>query len=329
MTQPPESERAAAQAPETSARAGAWLWLKLAVSLAALAAIAVHVDLGQAARALGAASPGPLIVAVLLHALVNVSIGLRWALILRAAGAPLGPIGAMRATWEGAFFNQVLPTSMGGDVVRVWRARRAGQPLAGAVNLVLLDRIAGLFGLAVLIALTAPWLARAIGDRAVTVATAAAIGLCLAVVLGLLLGERLAFLVPGRLGDSLAALGAETRRALARPDIVLVVIVLSVAGHVVAALIAYVVARDLGLALSLGEALVLFPPVVLATMIPVSFAGWGLREGAAVALLAMAGLGGDGALALSVAFGLTQIAAALPGGALWLVADNKMPPPGG
>ena len=62
----------------------------------------------------------------------------------------------------------------------------------------------------------------------------------------------------------------------------------------------------------------LFPAVLLVTAIPISFAGWGLREGAMVALFAFAGLGADTALALSLAFGVAYLAASLPGCALWL-----------
>ena len=61
----------------------------------------------------------------------------------------------------------------------------------------------------------------------------------------------------------------------------------------------------------------LFSAVILVTAIPISFAGWGLREGAMVALFAFAGLGAGTALALSLAFGALFLAASLPGCALW------------
>jgi hypothetical protein len=47
-------------------------------------------------------------------------------------------------------------------------------------------------------------------------------------------------------------------------------------------------------------------------LIPVSISGWGLREGAAAALLPLSGVSPSGALAASVAFGLTFAASALP-----------------
>ncbi len=53
-------------------------------------------------------------------------------------------------------------------------------------------------------------------------------------------------------------------------------------------------------------------------MIPISFAGWGIREGAMVTLFAFAGVNADTALALSLAFGVALLAVSLPGCAWWL-----------
>jgi hypothetical protein len=55
-------------------------------------------------------------------------------------------------------------------------------------------------------------------------------------------------------------------------------------------------------------------PLILFTMlIPISISGWGLREGAAAALLPLAGRDGQRRLAASIAFGLTFVASVLPG----------------
>src|SRR5436190_1580449 len=40
-------------------------------------------------------------------------------------------------------FNQVLPTAVGGDVVRAWRCHQLGPSLAVAIRSVLLDRVCG------------------------------------------------------------------------------------------------------------------------------------------------------------------------------------------
>jgi hypothetical protein len=59
-------------------------------------------------------------------------------------------------------------------------------------------------------------------------------------------------------------------------------------------------------------------------MLPISLAGWGLREGAAVVAFGALGLPADQALGASIAFGLTLAAVSMLGGILWLVDRRQM-----
>jgi hypothetical protein len=78
-------------------------------------------------------------------------------------------------------------------------------------------------------------------------------------------------------------------------------------------------ARAVGVDLGLAEAAALVPLILFTMLIPISMSGWGLREGAAAALLPLAGATASGGLAASVAFGLTFVASVLPGFmVLWL-----------
>jgi hypothetical protein len=63
---------------------------------------------------------------------------------------------------------------------------------------------------------------------------------------------------------------------------------------------------------------VLVPLVVLVSMLPVSVAGWGVREGAMVVALGAVGVDRATALTTSVLFGLALAATGIPGGLLWL-----------
>src|ERR1700748_3385801 len=50
---------------------------------------------------------------------------LRWREISAECGAPLGLRQAMRYNVIGTFFNQTLPSAIGGDAVRLWLVARA------------------------------------------------------------------------------------------------------------------------------------------------------------------------------------------------------------
>ncbi len=76
----------------------------------------------------------------------------RWWWLLRVNGVHLTPLQALRYTWIGVFFNNVVPGQTGGDVVKaLYIMRRAGEAgrVASIVS-VLVDRLLGLASLALL-----------------------------------------------------------------------------------------------------------------------------------------------------------------------------------
>ena len=91
------------------------------------------------------------------------------------------------------------------------------------------------------------------------------------------------------------------------------------------AVIALFGARALGIELATMDALVLIPPAILASMLPISIAGWGVREGAMVATLTYAGVSEVDALVVSIMFGFTMVVSSMPGGLLWLANKSRRP----
>ena len=71
------------------------------------------------------------------------------------------------------------------------------------------------------------------------------------------------------------------------------------------------------------DCMVLMPPVLLLMTIPISIAGWGVREQAMVSAFALIDISGEGALALSIMFGLVSLFMGLPGGIVWLLRTDK------
>jgi len=63
----------------------------------------------------------------------------------------------------------------------------------------------------------------------------------------------------------------------------------------------------------------------LVSMIPISFGGWGVREGAMVVFFGLVGVPAADALAMSILFGLAALVAGLPGGVLWVVQRRAQP----
>jgi uncharacterized membrane protein YbhN (UPF0104 family) len=251
----------------------------------------------------------------------------RWALIAKLLRTPLDAGAIIRLSAIGQFFNQTLPSAIGGDAVRAWMAGRRRPPMARAAAAVIVDRLVALAILTLLIAITLPLFFHRIADGTARlgVSAIAAAGVISAVVLWRLgdpitrafMRRRWTRLVGGVLED-LRGVSFAGRSSAG-------VIALAFAVHAMVAGVVYLTAEALGMAIAPVDCLLLVPPIILFTMVPISLAGWGVREGAMVVGFGLVGVPAADALALSVAFGLVNAITGLPGGLLWLIGERRLP----
>jgi len=105
------------------------------------------------------------------------------------------------------------------------------------------------------------------------------------------------------------------------------VVALSLAIHLISVATILTIARGLHIDLDIKAGVTLFPPVLLILAMPITVAGWGLREGAMAVALGQVHIPLPDALAISIAYGLLQILVSLPGWLLWLMEGRKNLPP--
>ncbi len=315
------------------------LAVKLLVSLGLLALLARAVDLRSVAGLLLGLPLWAALGAVAGMLGVTLASALRWWLILRALGTPLPLARATELMFIGTFFTQVLPTSVGGDAVRIWQVTRLGVPFKRAFTGVTLERVSGLLALVLMVAGGVVWLGDSLGPPALRWLLLAALpGLLAGLTLLCLLDrlpaglrrrlEALPLLGPhlDRLTGLTDVLAVDGRRVLLSQPLSLYLLLLSAAAQVCSVLTVLALARGFALELGWTEALAVVPAIILITFIPLSFAGWGVREGASVIMLGAVGIGAGQALAISVLFGLALLAAVLPGCVLWLKGGRRLPP---
>ena len=139
--------------------------IKILISLALLYLALRKVNLTElASRINNLASLGWIVVAIAVTFL-QIFVGvLRWRRVSAECGAPLGLQQAMRFNLIGAFFNQTLPSSIGGDAVRLWLVARGGAGWRAATYSIFVDRAIGLIALAIVIVASLPWSYNLIGD---------------------------------------------------------------------------------------------------------------------------------------------------------------------
>lgn len=252
----------------------------------------------------------------------------RWWLVARITDTTLTLPAALRILLIGMFFNQTLPSSVGGDAVRVWLVTREGSSLGKAVNVVLCDRVLALVVLVGLIGTTLPAIYARVSDETTRMGLASLVGIGGAGLLVFLIGgERIAILLRRlRITRPFGDLAADFYRLFTRRSAIMPLI-LSFIVHLLTVLAVMLLAWGIDIEATFLEGLMIIPTVLLLTTLPISVAGWGVREGAMVAGFGLVGVSADGALALSVLFGLATILIALPGGLVWLVGRSRGEPP--
>lgn len=303
-----------------------WLFfaLKLAVSAALIGFIALNFDLRGSADRLTRIDPVILLASLVAFAALLFNNAVRWRTVMFAIDAGLDFWTTFRLLYIGIFFNQTLPSSVGGDAVRMYLARKEGLSLQGAINGVMLERVATVSGLILLVVITQPFLLDRIGDNPAKFVFPVLAGLAV-VGIGVLMHldkfpERFR---RWKIVRGFAHLATDTRRLFLSPGRAAVAVGLGVVGNILLSLGTYVLALSLGIEITLLDCLVLMPPVILITTIPISIAGWGLREGAMVAAFAFVGVAEGDAFVLSILFGLIGIIVSLPGGILWMMSGYK------
>jgi len=303
------------------------LALKFLVSGALIWFLIDGIDLGAASiRILKADLKILALVMVLTVLQVGICV-VRWRAVLEAINGVLSVSNCFRLYLVGIFFNQALPSAVGGDAVRIYRAYQEGLSLHCSINGVMLERVATVLGLIILMVFATPFFINRVHseDVAWIIPTLSILGVSgVAGVIVLMYLDRLPSKYSHwRFVQGLAILAADTRRVFLSNVYAFKVLSWSLMGHINIALIVFLLGFSIGLEITWFDCMVLMPPVLLMMTLPISIAGWGVREQAMVAAFALVNVPGEGALALSIMFGLVGLVSGLPGGIVWLVSSDK------
>jgi uncharacterized membrane protein YbhN (UPF0104 family) len=250
---------------------------------------------------------------------------LRWREISADCGAPLVIAQAFRFNLIGTFFNQTLPSSIGGDAMRLWLVARGGAGWRAATYSIFVDRAIGLIALAIIIVASLPWSYQLIDDphgrSALLLVDFAA------------LAGGAGFLILGRLPwpwlkrwwgtHHLHACSVIANRLIFSRQRGPKLAALSLLVHVLAVVIAWCVVRSIAAPVLFGQVFQLIPPVMLITMLPISIAGWGVREATMGLAFGYAGLVTNEGVNVSLLFGCVSFVVGAFGGLVWIFSAEK------
>ena len=125
---------------------------KAAVSIGLLAVLLSRVDIARLWSVARQASPVWLAAALVLYFAMVLASALRWGILLRAQHVSLPYSFLTQSFLVATFFNNFLPSNIGGDVVRITDTAKAAGSKTLATTVVLIDRGIGLLGLALMAA---------------------------------------------------------------------------------------------------------------------------------------------------------------------------------
>jgi uncharacterized protein (TIRG00374 family) len=311
----------------------ALLSLKIGVSVALLTYLLSTTDLRAIEERLRTADLVYLLAGVLSYAAMLAIAAWRWQLLLAGLGRP-APMRQLTASYLIAtFFNNFLPSNIGGDIVRVRDGSRLTGSTTSSLAVVGIDRILG-FGALYLLAGVAWFLAPA------PVRGLAGARVVLSALFLLFAGLAYVFFRPGTAGrimelsrlarlrwvrERFETVQSAVRAYRQRVGVIWLAGGASLAVQTLSVLYYLAVARALGIPLAAAAAFLMVPLCSLLQTLPVSFNGWGLREGLFALYFSQLGLPRASALAFSLVGAGLMVLLSLSGAVVWMTRSGNLP----
>ncbi len=307
--------------------------VKIICSLAILAVLFHQIHLKEVLPYLKNIHTTPFIAAILFVLGGNLIAIYRWVVIIKTLKMPTATVFYLKTYFVGVMFNQLLPSSIGGDAYRMFEITKLNIPKRLAITSVLADRLIGFLGLILLSVATLPVAHSLLPERIFLGVTLLLFACCSAVISLYFLNTLRIALFEKKLrwlydlSNTLNASSSSFADLLKK-------IALSVLTNLSSSISFYFIAVALNVPCHILSFMIIIPLVTLLMMIPLSMAGWGIREGAMVYFGAMIGLSQPAALAISLLSGLILIINSLPGFCgyftkkKWVVQDSNLRPTG-
>ncbi|MBW2163993.1 MAG: flippase-like domain-containing protein [Deltaproteobacteria bacterium] len=256
-------------------------------------------------------------VAFLMYLASQVISSIRWYFLAHALDFT-GPWSVyLRYYFVGLYFNLFLPTSVGGDVLKMHFISRGEPKKLRATYSLVADR---LFGFAAMLLLGAGAVLIGHGILPHFEHLLCVAGIC---VIASLLGLPMAYKL---LGSAWPKIGKRLAVFLVfweKPKALFAALSLSLVLQVLGISAVVLLAKDMGLSPPAAFYFAAFPLVAILTVLPISFNGIGLREGGFIFFLGLKGISAEKALTLSLSFFAIQIAASLIGGLAYAFGLHK------
>lgn len=307
--------------------------VKLILSALLMSLVLSRANISAIVLSIKGANPVLLLVAWTLTFVGAVLTSSRWAILAREQGISVS-VGHFVKCWMVAcFFNQFLPSTVGGDGMRAYDTSKLGMGRTKAVAVVVVDRIIGLFVLLIIgiVAL----LVSSVSVEDVQGLQWALIGMAifLAGGAGMLLGPTIGPInlcvnfvlncIPERIAAKIRKFHEVLLLYRQKPLAIWKSIGISVGLQLNVILFYFLIGQALHLDVSVVKFMILIPVANLVLLLPVTINGIGLREGIFVLLLGIFGVSAADAVAFAWSSFLLFTMFGLLGGIVFAFRDEK------
>ena len=280
------------------------------------------VDVNDVWTAIMAARPDGIALAIALIILALLVSAIKWGILLRAQVATISLPYLFNTYLVGLFFNNFLPSNVGGDVARIADiAKRTGKAPEATASVIGERLISGLA-----LALTA--LIGLLFSPQVSGQFAPIVGgliLFFVFVMGLFASRRakriISTVIRRLLGpkwfERIGRVAGSIALAIRNPSTFLWAMFWSFAFHITLVLVNYAIFIALNINLPLISFVLYVPIIAAIQLVPVSVNGFGVREVAYVYFFGTVGVSSSGAAAASLLFGILVMLVSLPGGLIF------------
>lgn len=297
------------------------LLIRILVTLSIFVLILRSIDVQQVWVTLKQVKLDMLAVAILVQFASTTISAYRWQLIMHNLRFGQSFSFYWRSYFKAMFFNQGLPTSIGGDALRVLDVANRGFRKRDALYGVILDRVSGLAALMLLNLLAYIFNPELLPLQVYHVTLVLVIVGMVAVIFIASL-KYLHWLDNYPRLAIVKAISARLHQAFLCNRILLLASSLLI--PLLAILVFFIIGWALDLRYDPMTYFVIVPPAIYLTIIPISMAGWGVREGVLVGLFSLIGADKPTVLAMSIIYGFTLIIISLPGLIIYLKGRHRV-----
>lgn len=307
--------------------------LQVLVSISLLAFLISRTDVKAVLSIIGSSNLFFLLAAFLVYVSTVFILSWRWHILLQVQEIDLPFKKLVSLYFIGFFFNNFLPTSVGGDLYRAYGTAKLSGKRAVSLASVFTERLVGFSAITCMVLFSLIFIGPGMDGHYVLILSF----LVLLVVLFSLLifFDQRFFLCLTKALEKIKTMGIGTRLVRFSESVNLYrhypkelaeVFVISICAQLLFVVFSYCVSQALGLGLSLLDFVLFVPVIGLISMFPLSVNAIGIREAGYVFLLSTVGRGSCEALSLSLMIYAVGIAVSLIGGVLFAaqtVEDRK------